>query len=157
MGVAGSGKTTVGKQLAKDLDGQFLDADAFHPTENITKMMNGIPLNDDDRISWLLTLNKSLKSNSRSRVVIVLACSALKAKYRDILSEGVPVTFIYLNVAYRTAIKRLEKRKEHFFNLNLLQSQFDTLEKPSNAIEVDANMELEHIMNEINTKLSIAP
>ena len=136
MGVAGSGKSTVGRLLAERLGWPFLDGDDFHPPENVEKMRQGIPLSDADRLPWLEHL-RELVSRSGSAVV---ACSALKESYREILSGGDPrVRFIYLRADPALLAARLEKRTGHFFARTLLDSQFAALEEPEGAITVDAS------------------
>lgn len=140
MGVTGSGKSTVGQQLAEKLECEFFDADNFHPEENVSKMSNGVPLNDDDRLPWLRALNDLILSAEKEGRSLVLACSALKASYRKILSENSDtVNYIYLRGTEKLIGDRLNARKNHFMNPALLTSQFDTLEEPSEseAIYVD--------------------
>ncbi len=130
MGVSGCGKTTVGKLLAEILKIPFIDADAFHPKENIEKMTNGIALIDVDRKPWLEKLNQELARLSEQKGV-VLACSALKERYRNILSEGIEsLQWMYLKGDFELIQQRMQQR-EHFMDVNLLQSQFDTLEEPA--------------------------
>jgi gluconokinase len=134
MGVSGSGKTTIGKLLAQRLGCEFLDGDDFHPPANVAKMAAGIPLTDEDRWPWLEGLNDKL----RARKDAVLACSALKQAYRDILARGLShCVFVYLNGSLELIQGRLEHRKHHYMPASLLQSQFATLEPPRDAIEVD--------------------
>lgn len=136
MGVAGSGKSTVGRLLAERLGWPFLDGDDFHPPQNVERMRRGIPLTDADRLPWLEHL-RELVSRSGSAVV---ACSALKESYREILSGGDPrVRFIYLRADPALLAARLEKRTGHFFARTLLDSQFAALEEPEGAITVDAS------------------
>jgi gluconokinase len=140
MGVAGSGKSTVGHLLAERLGWSFLDGDDLHPAENVEKMRRGIPLTDADRLPWLHHLHE-LASRSESAV---LACSALKESYRRILSGGDPrVRFVYLRADPALLASRLEKRTGHFFTRVLLESQLATLEEPADAIVVDASQPAE--------------
>ena len=138
MGVSGSGKTTAGKLLAEKTAMPFFDADDYHPPGNIKKMETGIPLDDIDRAPWLKQLNELMK-NELNRNNLVLACSALTENYRQMLSEGIEdrCKFIYLAGDFETIANRLNKRNDHFMRPELLQSQFDTLEKPSRALTVD--------------------
>lgn len=132
MGVSGSGKSTVGKILADKLGCNFYDADNFHPKENIIKMSKGIPLNDVQREPWLLSLKTLIEKQSDNAV---LACSALKKSYRDILN--VPeksIVFIYLKGDKALIEERLLSREDHYAGVNLLQSQFDALEEPEDAL-----------------------
>jgi len=140
MGVAGSGKSTVGRLLAEHLGWPFLDGDDFHPAANVEKMRQGIPLTDADRLPWLHHL-RELVSRSGSAV---LACSALKESYRRILAGGDPrVRFIYLRADPALLASRLENRTEHFFTRVLLESQLATLEEPADAVVVDASQPAE--------------
>ena len=130
MGVSGCGKTTVGKLLSSTTGIPFVDADAFHPKENIEKMSNGIALADEDRKPWLENLNQELKKQSQKQGAI-LACSALKEKYREILSKDLEgLQWIFLKGHFTLIQERMQQRKAHFMDVNLLQSQFDTLEIP---------------------------
>lgn len=136
MGVSGSGKSTVGKLLATELDVPFFDGDDYHPEENVAKMAAGNPLNDTDRIGWLKRINTLIKKNLESGAVI--ACSALKESYRSIIATGVlqNIKFVYLKGSFEEIQDRMKKRKGHFMPTGLLKSQFDTLEPPQKAISV---------------------
>ncbi|MEM8999956.1 MAG: gluconokinase [Bacteroidota bacterium] len=153
MGVSGSGKTTVGALLAKKLGIPFLDGDDYHPKSNIEKMASGKPLDDIDRKEWLLTLNQLAKSHLGPGAVI--ACSALKKQYREILrSEIRPyVKIVFLNGSIEAIRSRMEKRTDHFMPVELLKSQFDALEIPSEAISVSVSLEpseiVKHILNDV--------
>ncbi|MEZ4780009.1 MAG: NADP-dependent phosphogluconate dehydrogenase [Flavobacteriaceae bacterium] len=149
MGVSGSGKTTVGKLLAKQLNLPFYDADDFHSEANKAKMASGIPLSDIDRLPWLQALQRHLKSCEGA----VLACSALKESYRQILSEGNTITYIYLKGDYETILKRMEARV-HYMKPAMLQSQFNTLEPPSYGISVGIENPPEALVSEIISKLA---
>jgi 6-phosphogluconate dehydrogenase len=160
MGVSGSGKTTIGKLLAKKNQLPFFDGDDFHSKENIEKMASGKPLNDEDRKDWLLELNRLIQENVNAKGCVI-ACSSLKKSYRDILSANVPnnVKFIFLQGSYSEIISRIESRKNHFIPSSLLKSQFETLEIPQNAycISIMQNPEemLTNIQNEIFNKSEI--
>ena len=148
MGVSGCGKTTVGKLLAENTGIPFIDADAFHPTENIQKMTNGIALTDADRLPWLENLNQELKKRSLQKGVI-LACSALKESYREILSKGIEsLQWIYLKGNFHLIQQRMQQR-EHFMDVNLLQSQFDTLEEPNYGLHLSVQESPEAIVTYI--------
>ncbi|MEM6718689.1 MAG: gluconokinase [Bacteroidota bacterium] len=152
MGVSGCGKTTVGKLLAESTGIPFVDADAFHPKENIQKMTNGIALTDGDRQPWLENLNQELKKRSQEKGA-VLACSALKERYREILAKGIKsLQWIYLKGDFDLIQQRMQQRK-HFMDVNLLQSQFDTLEEPNYGMHVSIQESPEtlvtHILNKI--------
>ena len=136
MGVSGTGKTTIGKLLAEAIDIPFFDGDDFHPRANLEKMESGRPLNDEDRHGWLVSLNQLLKSKKESGAIV--ACSALKKSYRTILIDGLTdqLKFIFLKGSFEAVKTRMEQRKGHFMPLELLQSQFETLEEPENAIKV---------------------
>ena len=148
MGVSGSGKTTVGQLLAKQLAIPFYDADDFHPKANIDKMASGIPLDDEDRTPWLLKLKEEIRSWGQGGV---LACSALKESYRAILSEGNSIQWIYLDGDYKTIFKRMEARN-HYMKPELLQSQFETLELPSYGIQASVDQTPEAIVSKIISK-----
>jgi len=147
MGVAGSGKTTVGKALADRLGWDFFDADDFHPAENIAKMAAGIPLNDSDRTPWLTALSDQLFATLKAGRHPVLACSALKESYRKQLVEGKNgVEIIYLKGSYDLLWARLSTRQGHFMKPEMLKSQFATLEEPKNALILDVSMPLEEML-----------
>ena len=153
MGVSGCGKTTLGKALATSLGLPFLEGDAFHSIANIDKMKSRIPLNDRDRTPWLLELNKQLiKTKDRGAV---LACSALKESYRDILSKNIAtdgLLWIYLDCSLETLKHRLENRS-HFMPLSLLESQLDTLEIPEKGLHLDATSKLNELIQQIKSNL----
>lgn len=144
MGVSGSGKTTIGKKMAFKLKIPFYDGDDFHPEANIEKMKSGQPLNDDDREPWLISINQFAKSKLEETSLIV-ACSALKAKYRTTLSIEIPTVFVYLKGTAELIRSRMEKRKGHFMPSELLASQFKTLEEPRDAIVVDIDQSPDEI------------
>ncbi|XP_020668479.3 putative gluconokinase isoform X1 [Pogona vitticeps] len=170
MGVSGSGKSTVGSQLADKLGWKFYDGDDYHPKENRKKMAEGIPLNDQDRIPWLCCLHDILRRDHESGQNAILACSALKRMYRCILEtresdfrsvthrreEDRPaplkILFIHLDGPADLIAKRIEKRKGHFMPAALLQSQFDTLEPPSppeNFLTISLEKPVSEIVAEI--------
>jgi len=147
MGVAGSGKTVVGKGVARRLNWLFLDADVFHPAANIEKMKHVIPLNDEDRTPWLRALRDELKRLLKQGRSSILACSALKDSYRQLLSDDVSaMSFVLLDVDQETIRERLQNRSAHFFPKELMQSQFASLEKPKNAIVIDARKPLDEVI-----------
>lgn len=153
MGVSGSGKSTIGKLLADKLQFPFFDGDDFHPDANVKKMKAGHPLNDIDRQGWLERLNLLAVENLPTGAVIV--CSALKEKYRTILGKQLDNEhkFIYLEGSFDLIHNRLHKRKNHFMPKGLLQSQFDTLELPLDAITVSIDQTPTLIVDEITKKL----
>lgn len=146
-GVSGVGKTTIAKALAKRLGIDYLDADAFHPESNRKKMSSGIPLEDRDREPWLLAMNKKLKQEEKNKD-IVLACSALKEKYRNTLEDGLAETpkWIFLEGSFELIYKRMKVRK-HFMPASLLQSQFDTYERSSSGLHLDVSESPEKLLD----------
>ncbi|RJT13282.1 gluconokinase [Rahnella inusitata] len=131
MGVSGSGKSTVGAALAREINAKFIDGDDLHPRANIQKMASGTPLNDDDRAPWLLRLNDAAYSLRHKNETGVIVCSALKRRYRDALrkdNEG--MVFIYMKGSFDVIADRLKARAGHFMPTELLRSQFDALEEP---------------------------
>ena len=134
MGVSGSGKTTIGKLLAERLGCPFLDADEFHLPENVAKMASGTPLTDEDRQPWLEALNGMLLQRQNA----VLACSALKESYRNVLSKGLAdYRLVHLRGSVELIRARLAERRHRYMPASLLESQFATLEPPARAIGVD--------------------
>ncbi|RKP48711.1 gluconokinase [Pararobbsia silviterrae] len=155
MGVSGSGKTTVGEQLAARLGCGFADADSFHSDANKQKMHAGIALTDDDRWPWLRAIRADIEQRRAQGVDYVYACSALKASYREILRAGdKDVIFVYLQGTREVLERRLAGRKGHFFDPSLLQSQLDTLEPPGphEAVVVDIDQDVAHLVDEIVEK-----
>lgn len=154
MGVSGCGKSTIGGMLAVRLAMKFYDADDFHSDNSIRKMKNSIPLNDEDRTPWLLYLATLISKCNREKGA-VMACSALKEEYRKILSyEGKEdVTFIHLDGDKDIILERMRMRKDHFFPLSLIESQFNELETPINAITVKIDKKPEKICKEIIHKV----
>ena len=140
MGVAGVGKTTIGAALARELGWRFIDADDYHPPQNVAKMKAGIPLEDADRWPWLAHLNKALKEEENA----VLACSALKAAYRERLAQGVArFAVVYLHGTPALIRERLNTRSHRYMPATLLDSQFAALEPPAEAIAIDVAAALE--------------
>ena len=138
MGVSGSGKSTLGAAIAARRGAKFMDADDFHPPESVAKMASGTPLQDADRWPWLDRLNAELRAAERRGESVVLACSALKSAYRERLHEGVArFRIVYLHGAFDLIDARLRARRHRYMPASLLQSQFATLEPPSNAIAID--------------------
>jgi len=139
MGVAGAGKTTVGRRLAAALGWPFFDADDFHSAANVGRMAAGFPLTDEERRPWLAALNRLLTEQLGRGQSLVLACSALKASHREQLRAGLtPLTFIYLRVARDVLDERLRARLGHYMPATLLDSQLAALEEPAHALVVDA-------------------
>jgi gluconokinase len=155
MGVCGSGKSSVGILLAEKMGYSFLDADDFHPQSNVDKMASGQPLNDDDRKPWLMRLNEILKEGNQAGNYAVLACSALKQSYRDLLSDGlVDCCVVYLMGDYDTIYARMTSREDHFMGARMLESQFAALEEPTDALTVSIADELEVIVANIEAQLN---
>ena len=150
MGVAGCGKTTVGTMLAKQIHAAFIDADDYHPQINISKMKQGIPLTDDDRLPWLKTLSEIIRKYLSRGETLILACSALKSKYREILLNGssLGVRFIYIKCKAETAKRRIEQREGHFTPSSIVDSQFADLEEPRLALTVNGENPIESIVEE---------
>lgn len=145
MGVAGAGKTTIGKLLSAKINIPFFDADDFHPAANIEKMAAGFPLTDDDRIDWLNRIHEMAKVQSMQRGAII-ACSALKKSYRTTLSAGLSkVHWIFLQGNFETIKQRLRARSGHFLPPSLLPSQFETLEIPQDALCISIDHSPEEI------------
>ena len=150
MGVSGTGKSTIGKLLSDRTGWAFYDADDFHPQANIDKMNRGIPLTDSDRLPWLAELQQLIRNTLNSQHHAILACSALKSKYRQILSHNhSEVVFIYLRGDYDCIQTRIYQRTGHFMNPDLLQSQFDTLEEPQDAVIIDVSCSPKMIVEQI--------
>lgn len=150
MGVSGSGKSVVGKALAQSLGWDFFDADDFHPPANVAKMAGGIPLDDSDRAPWLDTLRELISSSLKADRPAVLACSALKERYRQRLMDGNDgVRLVYLKGSYDLIWSRMIARPGHFMKPTMLQSQFNTLEEPVDAITVDIALSVEEIVKKI--------
>lgn len=155
MGVTGSGKTTVGAALARTLGWRFLDADDFHPEANVRKMASGIPLTDDDRWPWLDRLRDEMRSARASGVDVVLACSALKASYRARLAEAGEVRYVYLEGTRESIAERLASRRHRYMPPSLLASQFETLEPPTDAVQVDLRLAPEEQVASILARLGL--
>src|SRR5438128_5013073 len=138
MGVAGSGKTTVGQLLAEQLSWTFRDADEFHPASNIEKMSCAIALEDADRTPWLAAMRAAIETWLRENTNAVLTCSCLKAAFRQTLVvDPARVRFVYLKGSFDLIQARLRQRTDHFMKAQLLKSQFEILEEPQDAITVD--------------------
>jgi 6-phosphogluconolactonase len=157
MGVSGSGKTTIGAMLAKALGCAFLDADSLHPDANVEAMREGRPLSDADRVPWLDAVHARLLDAFHRGDGLVVACSALKRSYRRRLSRSVRITWIHLKGDPDLIRRRLERRTAHFMKSDLLASQFQELEEPTDAIVVDVLPPPEAIVQEILIELRERP
>jgi len=155
MGVSGVGKSTIGHLLSKKLEIPFLDGDDFHSKDNICKMSGGLPLTDEDRYNWLTLLNQ-ISINHLSKKGCVIVCSALKQKYRVILNCGLgdKVRWVHLSGSFSEVSNRINRREGHFMTSKLLQSQFDTLENPLNALKVDIKLKPNEIVDLIVKSIS---
>ncbi|HEX6880786.1 MAG TPA: gluconokinase [Terriglobales bacterium] len=155
MGVAGAGKTTIGRLLADALGWQFEDADSYHSPENVQKMAAGIPLTDADRAPWLESLRSIVQSWVSNNQSGVLACSALKQSYRERLQVSPRVRIVYLRGPIELIRERMNLRAGHYMKPELLQSQFDTLEEPADAVVADASGTPAEIVRQIRARLNI--
>ena len=155
MGVTGSGKTTVGRLLARKLGWKYFDADDFHPAGNLDKMRSGIALDDNDRQPWLEGLRDLIRDSLKSGENAVLACSALKEKYRRLLLIDERVKLVFLKGDFQLIRRRLRKRRGHYMNPALLESQFATLEEPNESIEIDISSDTAEIVRIIRRRLGV--
>jgi len=158
FGVSGSGKTTIGKLLAERLGWRFYEADDFHPRANIEKMRSGRPLTDEDRWPWLKLLREQITRSLAAKENAVLACSALKRVYRERLCVSNDVKFVFLRGDYALIERQLRRRRGHFMNPVLLQSQFADLEEPrpnEDAITIELGRTPEELAEEIKAKLNL--
>ena len=160
MGVTGSGKSTIGTLLAERTGAVFADADDYHPAANKEKMAAGHPLNDDDRQPWLETLNRLMRGWFEAGKNGVLACSALKERYRATLAEGMPadaVKFVWLDGSRDLISERLSERTHEFMNPKLLESQLETLEPPKDALRIVNDRSPKEIVSQILEYVSSEP
>ena len=158
MGVSGSGKTTLGQALAGRLGWAFADADDYHPQANKEKMARGEALNDDDRQPWLDVLHGLLADAVRDSEPLVLACSALKQRYRDTLTRGLDgVALVYASGRQDLIAQRMRERYgggDHFMPVSLLGSQFAALEPPDQAIEADIRRPIDDLVTQIIAEMT---
>ena len=146
MGVSGSGKTEIGSRFAQRLGVEFIEGDDFHPPANVAKMRSGTPLTDEDRWPWLRALNGELKKRKSA----VLACSALKQAYREILFQGIQGSvLIHLHGSFELIQARLKARQHRYMPASLLESQYAALEPPQGAIELDVSKTVEDCVESI--------
>ncbi len=144
MGVSGCGKTSVGQALAARLGARFVDADDFHPPANVEKMRAGVPLDDADRAPWLARLNAVMRHGVAKGEPVVLACSALRHRYRDALAERLPgLRIVHLSGSYELIAARIAARRHRYMPASLLASQFEALEPPRDAVVVDVGGSVE--------------
>jgi len=156
MGVSGCGKTSVGKMLSARLGWDFIESDDYHSEADIEKMSAGIPLTDDDRWPWLERLHGVIKQKQADGIPLVLACSALKESYRDLLYKGLSrCVYVYLKGDFNLIYTRMRQRA-HFMKAHMLQSQFDVLKEPSNAFVVDIKSPVPQIVDIIISAYSLA-
>jgi gluconokinase len=155
MGVTGSGKTTVGTLLSQQLGWKFADADDFHSAANKAKMAHGIALDDADRGPWLHAIHQAIMKWDAAGENAVLACSALKQSYRELLSAGVNVRFVYLHGSAELILGRLQHRSGHYATGDLVASQFATLQEPTDAYVVDIDAPPDKIVEEIRHQLAL--
>jgi len=149
MGVSGCGKTTIAARLAEKLGWTFIESDNYHSKEHIRKMASGIPLTDTDRQPWLESLHDLLADLSKKNQSAVLACSALKEKYRQTLTAGLKnIQFVYLKGDYGLIWQRMQER-QHYMKPSMLRSQFEVLEEPENALVIDIAQPPDKIISEI--------
>jgi len=160
MGVSGSGKSTIADRLAERLRWTFEDGDRFHPASNVAKMSAGHPLTDEDRWPWLQAIADEIDRVCRAGQHAVIACSALKRAYRDILVHGrTDVRMVFLNGTQELIANRLAQRKGHFMPPDLLASQFNTLEPPDgseNPITVSIDASVDAIVDDILRQLNLS-
>lgn len=152
FGVAGVGKTTVGKLLSQEMGWQFYDADDFHPRSNVEKMRNGQPLTDEDRQPWLQRLRELIERCLAESENASLACSALKKKYRDQLRAGPDVKFVFLRADRARVAEQLKNRRGHYFDAKLLDAQFGDLEEPKsgeNVVTIELRGEPRDVVNDV--------
>ena len=156
MGVAGSGKTTIGKMLADAIPCPYLEADSLHAPASIEKMSRGIPLTDADRAPWLSAIHARMVDVYDRGHSLVVGCSALKQSYRAVLAEGLPLTWVYLKGSPELIRSRLLHRESHFMKADMLASQFAALEEPSDALAVDVSASpaaiVDRILSELRTR-----
>ncbi|NUP10138.1 MAG: AAA family ATPase [Polyangiaceae bacterium] len=150
MGPSGAGKSTVGALVARHRGATFVDADDFHPVENIAKMQAGVPLDETDRVVWLERLAIAIDGYLAGDREVVLACSALRAAHRRVLRrDPTRVVFVYLRAARATLDGRLRGRRGHFMSASLLDSQLAALEEPDDAIVVDAEPPVDDVVHAV--------
>lgn len=155
MGVAGSGKTTIGEKLAGELGWAFADADQFHPTANVAKMSAGHPLNDHDRAPWLAAIRAYVDQTLAAGRNAVVTCSALRQRYRDVILGDSRERLVYLKGSREVLWSRISARKGHFMKPDMLDGQLATLEEPKDALVVEVDQTPEQIVAAIRRGLAL--
>jgi gluconokinase len=156
MGVAGSGKSTVGRMLAEQLGWTYHEADDFHPPANKEKMGRGVPLDDTDRAPWLAAIRAAMDACAASGKSAVFTCSALKESYRQILTAGLPqVRLVFLSGDRALLLARLEARPGHYMKAGMLDSQFAILEPPQGALKLDVRHTPAELVAEIRREFGL--
>jgi len=155
MGVAGSGKTTIGRRLAAQLGWPYHEADDYHSAANKDEMGRGLPLDDYDRAPWLASIRAAMDDCLAAGHSAVFTCSGLKDKYRRVLQDGAPgISLVYLACDLETSLARVGRRQGHYMKADLVQSQFAALEAPADALTLDTRLPPEKIIAEIKRQLS---
>jgi gluconokinase len=155
MGVAGSGKSTVGRALADELGWAFIEGDELHSPESIEKMARGIALDDADRIPWLAAVARAIETTASSAPGVVVACSALRERYRMVLDPAGHAYYVHLVASREVLTERLARRSGHFFPLALLESQLAALEPPKDALAIDATLAPDEAVRTIRRHLDL--
>ena len=153
MGVSGCGKTTLGEAVSKMFDYEFLEGDHFHTDSNKKKMKNGIPLSDQDRLPWLKGINLTLRNKLSDR--IILSCSALKNSYRELINDQLPansILWVHLN-GKKSIIRNRIINRTHFMPASLLESQFEALEIPKEALSIDISLTIDEMIKKLKPYL----
>lgn len=154
MGVSGTGKSTISRAFASRIGADLLDGDDLHPHENIEKMESGVPLKDKDRDPWLRTCNREMRARNEAGRHVVLSCSSLKRRYRDILAHENNVYFVYLKISKAESLSRASQRIGHFMPASMIESQFAALEEPASderTIVVNSGQSLENVVEDLFT------
>ncbi len=156
MGVAGSGKTTLGRQLATELHWPYYEADDFHSAANKAKMGGGVPLTDEDRAPWLAAIRRAMDECAAQGRNAVFSCSALKEKYRHVLGDGLPgLRLFFLSGDRELLLQRIQGRAGHYMKPGMLDSQLAALEAPAHALKLDISRSPEALVAEIRRDLGV--